>query len=268
MIAPSNFMQGVSIPASLLQSPRNIPLQEVSCNVIPSMVTGLNPPLLYYEGRSVNHHASHHAGDYFHVHLDVYKHSLRQPDYTDKATRLQSFKYWDGPLPPAELVDAGFYMIAPRDTVRCYSCKVVVRNWRKGDSPIDVHCLYSPNCNFVKNCIQKLIEVNDDGMASRDAGGVTNHQLNNERLVIKNRVKEEGASIHSVGPEIEQPTADKAPTPQVINHLIAGINYPPSQRSVSTYGHVIKASSTKLSEDILDSPPWEEIIFVSWSLFM
>ncbi|XP_065908292.1 uncharacterized protein [Dysidea avara] len=41
--------------------------------------------------------------------------SLGFPDYTDQATRLQSFKYCGGVLPKEELTETGFYMIARRD---------------------------------------------------------------------------------------------------------------------------------------------------------
>ena len=234
MVAPS----GVSIPASFSYTPL---LEAASCNIPTSgMVAGLNSPLLCYEGRSVNHH----AGDCLHF----YKHSLQQPNYGDRATRLQSFKYWDGLISPVELVDAGFYMIASRDVVRCCSCNVVIANWRRGDSAIDVHCLYRPNCGFVKNYMEKLNEV-DGNVASSDDGRVVNQRLYSESTLID-----------SVGPKTAQPLPDNIS--RVTNHLITGINYPPSQRSVSTHGHVVKDSGRKLSEEILDSPP-EEIVFVS-----
>ena len=247
MVAPP--LPGISIP--FLRTP---PLR-VSCS-IPTIVTGLNPPLLFYEGRNVNRY--HGAGDCLHL---VYKHAPQQPDYTDKATRLQSFKYWDGLVSPLELVDAGFYMIAPRDTVRCYSCDVVIANWRRGDSPIDVHCLLRPNCDLVKNYMEKLNEM-DGNMASHE-GRVGNYGPSSERLIIKGRVKRGDSSINSVGP-IALPWSDNIRnSPQVINHLIPGINYPISHRSMNTHGHEVKDSGSKSTEEILESPPWEEIVFVS-----
>ena len=249
MVAPP--LPGISIP--FLHTP---PLK-VSRS-IPTIVTGLIPPLLFYEGRSVNRY--HRAGDCLHL---VYKHALQQPDYTDKATRLQSFKYWNGLVSPLELVDAGFYMIAaPRDTVRCYSCDVEIANWRKGDSPIDVHCLLRPNCDFVKNYMEKLNEM-DGNMASHE-GRVGNYGPSSERLIIKGRVKRGDSSINSaVGPTAPPSSDNISNSPQVINHLIAGINYPVSHRSMNTQGHEVKDSDNKSSEEMLESPPQEEIVFVS-----
>jgi len=72
------------------------------------------------------------------------------PDYSDQATRLQSFKYWGGVLPKEELAEAGFYMIARRDVVRCFSCRVILQDWEKSDNLIDEHRRHSPDCTFLK----------------------------------------------------------------------------------------------------------------------
>jgi len=75
---------------------------------------------------------------------------LEFPDYSGQATRLQSFKYWGGVLPKEELAEAGFYMIARRDVVRCFSCCVVLQDWEKTDNVIDEHRKHSPECGFLK----------------------------------------------------------------------------------------------------------------------
>ena len=79
---------------------------------------------------------------------EVSKHSLQFPDYSEEAVRLQSFKHWGGVLPARELAEGGFYMIARRDVVRCFSCNVVVQDWERSDV-IDEHCKHSPNCPFL-----------------------------------------------------------------------------------------------------------------------
>jgi len=81
---------------------------------------------------------------------DTKNENLEFPDYSDQATRLQSFKYWGGVLPKEELADAGFYMIACRDVVRCFSCHVVLQDWERTDNVIDEHQRHSPNCKFLK----------------------------------------------------------------------------------------------------------------------
>ena len=77
---------------------------------------------------------------------EVRKHSLQFPDYSDEAVRLQSFKHWGGVLPAQELAEGGYYMIARCDVVRCFSCNVVVQDWKRSDNVIDEH---NPNCSFL-----------------------------------------------------------------------------------------------------------------------
>ena len=80
------------------------------------------------------------------------KHSLQFPNYSDQAIRLQSFKHWGGVLPAQELAEGGFYMIGrceSGDVVRCFSCKVVVRDWEGSDNVIDKHHKHYPDCAFV-----------------------------------------------------------------------------------------------------------------------
>ena len=74
---------------------------------------------------------------------EVSKHSLQFPDYSDQAVRLQSFKHWGGVLPAQELAEGGFYMIARRDVVRCFSCNVIVQDWERRDNVIDEHQTHS-----------------------------------------------------------------------------------------------------------------------------
>ena len=84
---------------------------------------------------------------------EVSKHSLQHPDYSEQAVRLQSFKHWGGVLPAKELAEGGFYMIARRDVVRCFSCNVVVQDWESSDNVIDEHRRHSPNCPFLNQLL-------------------------------------------------------------------------------------------------------------------
>ena len=232
----------------------NVGLLELSCNENQTLVTGLNLPRLHYED---------------HPHACFHKRSskrplLYHPDYSVDATRLKSFKYWNGPIPPRELVDAGFYMIAS-NLVRCYSCSIVVHvsDWKKEDDAVDIHYLRSPNCSFLK---ELLIRVRTNE-ASRDGAGIPNYHSYNEKPLIKDRVKKEGSSINSSLSVIktEDPSnINKAHPVTFVNHLIISVidsPYPPSQQSVSTLVN-LPSSSTKLTCAITYSPPREQIILV------
>ena len=81
--------------------------------------------------------------------IDQAQFAVEFPNYTDQATRLQSFKYWGGVLPKEELAEAGFYMIACRDVVRCFSCHVVLQDWERTDNVIDEHRRHNPECPFL-----------------------------------------------------------------------------------------------------------------------
>ena len=185
--------------------------------------------------------------------------SLQYTSYADIAMRLQSFRDWGGMVPPPELAGAGFFMIAP-DVVKCCSCKVVVRGWKKEDigSAIDIHCLHNSNCDFVKNCMQRL---NDD-MASQVSSHNSVKPVINEKLVIKNRIQE-GSRSTSLRPTSMM--VDRIP-PQFM-YTTPGIWYPPSQpsesQSVSRHGYLPKGSNTKSSFDVMATPPREQIVLVS-----
>ena len=192
--------------------------------------------------------------------------NLQHPDHADERTRLQSFKHWCGVIPATELADAGLYMVAC-DTVRCYSCHVVIQGWKKGDRPIDMHCMCSGNCDFVKKYMQRQSETGDMPtrmrMASYNvaAAGRRNHgPLHSEKPVIKERIKEN--SYSSTKPL--RTIAQDSKSTEVTDHQTPAVVHPASQRSVSTHGHLPKGSTTKwTSDDIMDAPLSEKMIIVS-----
>ena len=49
------------------------------------------------------------------------------------------------------LAQAGFYYFGTNDEVACYCCGVRVSNWKEDDSPIDIHEIVSPRCEFIVN---------------------------------------------------------------------------------------------------------------------
>lgn len=241
-----------SIVAPLMQLMPLHDLDSLHFVLSSTVVTGLKLPRarLCKECQSVNDYTGacyprcYHQGDNSEVNRN---HSLLHPDYSNKATRLLSFKHWTGAVSAVEVAEAGFYMIAGPDVVRCYYCWLVVRDWKKGDIVIDIHCLRSPHCKYVKELINK-IDNNDDVVC--DGSAIINGHDYTEKPVIKGRVKTERQSNN------------------INNHpvfnLVPGVPNHPTQRSVSTHGHVPKGSSSaKSDESFMYSPPREEIVLVS-----
>jgi hypothetical protein len=68
--------------------------------------------------------------------------------------RLKSFKFWPKFLMPraAQLASAGFIYTNQGDRVRCFSCKVLLCDWKKSDNPFEEHYRWSKNCEFLKVC--------------------------------------------------------------------------------------------------------------------
>ena len=239
----------------------NIGLLEVSCNINQILVTGFDLPQLSL------HYKDH---PYARFHKESSKKSLLQlPDHSYNTTiaRFKSYKYWDGVIPPKELVEAGFYMIA-RNQVKCFSCSIVahVLDWKKGDDAVDIHYLRSPNCSFIKELLNRVYI----DKASRDGAEINipnHHPYYSEKPLIKDRVKKAGSSVDSSS--VTNKTEPSSVVPNnvcksvpVINHLISGMNYLPSQGSVSAHINLPR-SSTKSMDAIISPPPSEKIVLVS-----
>ena len=220
IIVPLKPLQGLSIhvPSSVVRSGKS----SWNTNHTAQLVPGLDL-VQFYHSSDIN---------------------LQHPDYADEGTRLQSFKHWCGPIPAKELADAGLYMVA-RDTVKCYSCRVVIQGWKKGDKPIDMHCLYNSNCDFVKKYIQKLNEVQDMCTDSHEIA-----ERPNERPVIKKRIKDNSYSCKPLS------TIRDSKYPRV------AVVHPASQQSLLIHGHLPKGSTTKTTDGMY-TPPSEKMIIVS-----
>ena len=180
---------------------------------------------------------------------EVSKHSLQFPDYSDEAIRLQSFKHWGGVLPVQELAEGGFYMIARRDVVRCFSCKVVVQEWERSDNVIDEHHRLSPHCSFLKHMFLSYSEKLQP-LTSIDKPS----ELSIERSVIKSKNQssqlpnplEISCSEAKLPPSLKSRCSSKSPDDD--QEEITGIRYPPSwgqHRSMSPQG---AASCRKMSQ--------------------
>ena len=174
---------------------------------------------------------------------EVTLHSLQFPDYSKETIRLQSFKHWGGVLPAQELAEGGFYMIARRDVVKCFSCDVVVQEWERSDNVIDEHRKYSPNCSFVKAFISSKACTGIESSPALSVFDKSSHH-SYEPPVNTSKVTQEGSISLQLPSRIKASNVDTIPTTTPIKsddegETPAGIRYPPSwglHRSISSQG--------------------------------
>ena len=165
---------------------------------------------------------------------EVSKHSLQFPDYSDQAIRLQSFKHWGGVLPAHELAEAGFYMIARRDIVRCHWCNVVVQDWESSDNVIDEHHRHSPNCSFLKT--RQSNKPDSEIFSPVSSIDKTGHP-SLEKSVVRSRDNQPSQLSGALGslpssdikfpPSMKSRGSSKSPD-NGQEDTITGIHYPPS----------------------------------------
>ncbi|XP_077466480.1 E3 ubiquitin-protein ligase XIAP-like [Stigmatopora argus] len=73
-------------------------------------------------------------------------------DFSVMNTRLHSFNgsSLSEQVPAERLARAGFYFTGEADRVRCFSCRMTVENWCRGDTPVERHKEVSPLCKFLR----------------------------------------------------------------------------------------------------------------------
>ena len=161
--------------------------------------------------------------------LEVY---LQHPDYSDQAVRLQSFKHWGGVLPAQELAEGGFYMIARRDVVRCFSCNVVVQDWERRDNVIDEHQLHSPNCSFLDQLLNNAMKSASLSFSSSSKG---RNVLEDERIILEQTLPDDDTSVDPTSIPLEQydpqllPTFPTMETNKIKSDAAHDAVYPPLQ---------------------------------------
>ena len=188
--------------------------------------------------------------------VEVSKYSLQFPDYDKETIRLQSFKHWGGVLPAQELAEGGFYMIARRDVVRCFSCNVVVQDWERRDNVIDEHHRHSPNCLFLKTILlsksnskilSPLSSVDKTGQSSIEKSSIRNTDI--QSIQLPSRMEPSSSDI-KLPPSMKSRGSSNSPD-DAQEETIPGIRYPPSwgqYRSMSPQG-----ASKKISEGSSES---------------
>jgi len=146
--------------------------------------------------------------------------TLEFPTYEDQATRLQSFKYWGGVLPKEELAEAGFYFVARRDVVRCFSCRVVLQDWERTDNVIEEHQRHSPNCSFLKTHLYNI------SATSRTSSSI-NKTLSREKSIELKSRDYQSSQLDTTVTSLS--TLDIKQPPSIDDEVqSAGIHYPPS----------------------------------------
>ena len=76
--------------------------------------------------------------------------------YSNTSRRLHSFAHWPYShiVTSYQLASVGFFYTGEGTKVKCFSCGLVVREWKRGDVPLLVHCRTNPDCQFIKTIIK------------------------------------------------------------------------------------------------------------------
>ncbi|XP_044297879.1 putative inhibitor of apoptosis [Varanus komodoensis] len=88
-------------------------------------------------------------------------------DLSCELYRMSTFSTFPLNVPVSErsLARAGFYYTGLKDKVKCYSCGLMLDNWKKGDNALDKHRQLCPSCSFV----QSLTSGNNIGSSFNSA---------------------------------------------------------------------------------------------------
>ncbi|XP_043927008.1 baculoviral IAP repeat-containing protein 2-like isoform X2 [Protopterus annectens] len=76
-----------------------------------------------------------------------------QYDLSCKLYRFSTFAKFPSSVAVSErsLADAGFYYTGVNDRVKCFSCGLMLDNWKSGDIPIEKHKCFYPSCSFAQS---------------------------------------------------------------------------------------------------------------------
>lgn len=75
-----------------------------------------------------------------------------EPDYGKANNRLDTFQCWKYSflVDPEQLVYAGFISLSRHtDAVQCFKCRIKLNSWKPGDSPLQEHLKYAPDCPYI-----------------------------------------------------------------------------------------------------------------------
>ncbi|CAD5118752.1 DgyrCDS7429 [Dimorphilus gyrociliatus] len=77
--------------------------------------------------------------------------------------RKKSFLKWkyDDRLSVTLLIDSFFYYLGEIDATKCFSCNLVVKDWKKNSKPLTIHTLLSQNCPMIKEYFNEYFMNNN-----------------------------------------------------------------------------------------------------------
>ena len=86
--------------------------------------------------------------------------TLRGPkhaQFANEDTRLLTFRDWPQAMPqrPKDLAEAGFFYTQIGDACRCFSCGLLLRDWRSFDIVAQEHFKFRSNCYYLNMCFVK-----------------------------------------------------------------------------------------------------------------
>ncbi|KAK6174437.1 hypothetical protein SNE40_017714 [Patella caerulea] len=81
------------------------------------------------------------------------KENRKTPDIPMMASyqnRLDTFKQWPHhSISPRDVSRAGLYMTGRGDSVKCFTCNVILKNWKPTDDPFIEHRKWSQSCSYI-----------------------------------------------------------------------------------------------------------------------
>nr|XP_033803888.1 inhibitor of apoptosis protein-like [Geotrypetes seraphini]XP_033803889.1 inhibitor of apoptosis protein-like [Geotrypetes seraphini]XP_033803890.1 inhibitor of apoptosis protein-like [Geotrypetes seraphini] len=74
-------------------------------------------------------------------------------DFSCELYRMSTFSSFPTNVPVSErsLARAGFYYTGVNDKVKCFSCGLMLDNWKPGDNALEKHKQLYPSCNFIQS---------------------------------------------------------------------------------------------------------------------
>ncbi|XP_052060980.1 baculoviral IAP repeat-containing protein 7-A-like [Mytilus californianus] len=150
-----------------------------------------------------------------------------------------------------KLARTGFYYSGNGDEVVCFKCKITHKNWKRHDSPSEIHKLISPLCDFIKqnSCSSKFMEHSQnitEGTVSNGAyySPSEGTECDKTKPPIKSTVAQQSLNMHTNG--IETQGSENTNT---INQHLNNFIYDVSQ----TYGVGIQSSPCGINQSLMNN---------------